>query len=113
VRYLQKNNIVNNNIRPVSSKPDNQKIIPSNNPIQISRDVVNSIKKPVVPEKKIGNQIKIAENLIKNNNYNYNYNNVKGNNNPQPNNFLRANQNNKVEPVKVANAGGNRGYIKK
>jgi len=105
--------VIPSNIRPSSSKGENnQKVIASNN-------VVQSIKKVVVPEqKKIGNQIKIAENLIKGNNYNYNYQNVK-NNPPQQQyapqqaaNFLRANNNHKVEPVRIANI-GNKGIIKK
>jgi NIMA (never in mitosis gene a)-related kinase len=108
VNPVSKQNVVlpksnNNNVRPISSKVENNQKILVNHNVNVNNNVVNSIKKVVVPEKKIGNQIKIAENLIKNNNYNYNYNNnVKSNNQPQ-NNFLRPSSGQKVEPVKVAN----------
>jgi hypothetical protein len=57
----------------------------------------------------VGNQIKIAENLIKGNNYNYNYNNIKNNVQPQSN-LLRPASGHKADPVKI---GGNRYVIKK
>jgi hypothetical protein len=95
----------NINMRPISSN-NNQKVV-LNNP---SSNIVNSIKKVVVPEqKKVGNQIKIAENLIKGNNYNYNYNNIKNNVQPQSN-LLRPASGHKADPVKI---GGNRYVIKK
>lgn len=92
--------VPSSNARPISSKVENNQkaavMIQHNN-----NNVVSSIKKIAVPEKKIGNQVRVAENLIKNNNYNYNYNNVKSNN-QQPN-FLRPSSGNRVEPVKVGN----------
>jgi len=107
------NNIgINNNLnmRPISS--NNQKVVINGN-VNIGGNIVNSIKKVAAPERKIGNQIKVAENLIKNNNnaYNYNYNNVKSGNQPQgQNNFLRPSSGNKVDPIRIA---GNRNIIKK
>lgn len=105
-----KNNIlVNNNVnmRPVSSKVDNQRVL-INNP----NNIVSSIKKVVVPDRKIGNQIKVSENLIKNNNYNYNYNNIK-NNAQGPSSLLRPNNGQKADPVKIIGNQGNRYIIKK
>lgn len=112
----QKNNniVANNNInmRPISSK-DQKAVILVNNNVNAGGNVVNSIKKIVVPERKIGNQIKISENLIKNN-YNNNYSNVKSGNPPQnQNNFIRPSSGYKPEPVKIANNAGNRYIIKK
>jgi len=107
---LQKNNIIANNnvnMRPISSKVDNQRII-INNP----NNIVSSNKKVVVPDRKIGNQIKVSENLIKNNNYNYNYNNMKNNAQAQ-NNLVRPSSGHRGDPVKVMGNPGNRYIIKK
>jgi hypothetical protein len=107
---LQKNNVIANNnvnMRPISSKVDNQRII-INNP----NNIVSSNKKVVVPDRKIGNQIKVSENLIKNNNYNYNYNNMKNNAQAQ-NNLVRPSSGHRGDPVKVMGNPGNRYIIKK
>jgi hypothetical protein len=105
----QKNNIINNNInmRPISSKNENQRVLINNH-----NNIISSNKKVVVPDRKIGNQIKVSENLIKNNNYNYNYNNMKNNAQPQ-NNILRPGSGHRGEPVKVIGNQGNRYIIKK
>ncbi len=94
-------------MRPISSKVDNQRII-INNP----NNIVSSNKKVVVPDRKIGNQIKVSENLIKNNNYNYNYNNMKNNAQAQ-NNLVRPSSGHRGDPVKVMGNPGNRYIIKK
>ena len=103
-------NVNNNiNVRPISSK--DQKVLINNNLNVGGGNIVNSIKKIVAP---IGNQIKIAENLLKNNNIKQNYNNIKSVNPAQiPNNYNRPNSAIKVEPNKLHNNGGYKNIIKK
>lgn len=94
----------NLNIRPISSNNNQKPIIAGNN-------IVSSIKKvPAgMPEpKKVGGQIKIAENLIKGGNYNYNYNK-----NAQPSAIARPPSGQRPDSGKAAGNVGGRYVIKK